>query len=204
MAVLLSCAALRKSIGARVLFDNFSLSLSDGDRIGLIGPNGSGKTTLLEVLAGNERPDGGTRAIRKQTGLRPSIKWPNDILVGTRKIAGILIEARVQDDRAYLLIGIGVTVFVIGLLLALAQVLGRSMVSAPLRRDLLGPRAALAIIVFVALILAVNLPTAFILRAAGVPYPATIGALAGAVVIFIGGPRLSRHLRRLTRTGNPL
>jgi BirA family biotin operon repressor/biotin-[acetyl-CoA-carboxylase] ligase len=38
------------------------------------------------------------------------IKWPNDILVGTRKIAGILIEARVQEDRAYLLIGIGVNV----------------------------------------------------------------------------------------------
>jgi BirA family biotin operon repressor/biotin-[acetyl-CoA-carboxylase] ligase len=38
------------------------------------------------------------------------IKWPNDILVGTRKIAGILIEARVQEDRAYLLIGSGVNV----------------------------------------------------------------------------------------------
>jgi BirA family transcriptional regulator, biotin operon repressor / biotin---[acetyl-CoA-carboxylase] ligase len=38
------------------------------------------------------------------------IKWPNDILVGTRKIAGILTEARVQEDRAYLLIGIGVNV----------------------------------------------------------------------------------------------
>jgi hypothetical protein len=108
------------------------------------------------------------------------------------------------DSQRPVLIGIGVTVFVIGVLLALAQVLGRSMVSAPLRRDLLGPRAALAIIVFVGLILAVNLPTAFILRAAGVPYPATIGALAGAVVIFIGGPRLSRHLRRLTRTGSAL
>jgi ATP-binding cassette subfamily F protein uup len=65
MAVVLSCSALRKSIGARVLFEDFSLSLSDGDRTGLIGPNGSGKTTLLEVLAGNQPPDQGTRAIRK-------------------------------------------------------------------------------------------------------------------------------------------
>ncbi|HEY8132395.1 MAG TPA: biotin--[acetyl-CoA-carboxylase] ligase [Thermoanaerobaculia bacterium] len=38
------------------------------------------------------------------------IKWPNDILVGGRKIAGILIEARIQDDRAYLLIGTGINV----------------------------------------------------------------------------------------------
>ena len=38
------------------------------------------------------------------------IKWPNDVLVDRRKIAGVLIEARVQDDRAYLLIGTGVNV----------------------------------------------------------------------------------------------
>lgn len=38
------------------------------------------------------------------------IKWPNDVLVGERKIAGILIEARINEDRAYLLIGTGVNV----------------------------------------------------------------------------------------------
>jgi BirA family transcriptional regulator, biotin operon repressor / biotin---[acetyl-CoA-carboxylase] ligase len=38
------------------------------------------------------------------------VKWPNDILANGRKIAGILIEARVQEDRAYLLIGIGINV----------------------------------------------------------------------------------------------
>jgi ATP-binding cassette subfamily F protein uup len=66
MAVLLSCSALGKSFGTRVLFENLSVTLSDGDRTGLIGPNGSGKTTLLEILAGNDAPDTGTRAIRKQ------------------------------------------------------------------------------------------------------------------------------------------
>jgi BirA family biotin operon repressor/biotin-[acetyl-CoA-carboxylase] ligase len=43
-------------------------------------------------------------------GIDARIKWPNDVLVGGRKIAGILIEARLQDDRAYLLIGVGVNV----------------------------------------------------------------------------------------------
>ncbi|HYS54080.1 MAG TPA: biotin--[acetyl-CoA-carboxylase] ligase [Thermoanaerobaculia bacterium] len=38
------------------------------------------------------------------------IKWPNDILVDGRKIAGILIEARVQDDRTFLVIGVGINV----------------------------------------------------------------------------------------------
>src|ERR1700739_4532734 len=69
MAVLLSGSALRRSFGARVLFENLSLSLAEGDRTGLIGPNGAGKTTLLEILAGKEPPDTGTRALRKQTRL---------------------------------------------------------------------------------------------------------------------------------------
>jgi ATP-binding cassette subfamily F protein uup len=69
MGVLLSGSALSKSFSARPLFEDLSLSLSDGDRTGLIGPNGSGKTTLLEILAGREAPDSGTRALRKQTRL---------------------------------------------------------------------------------------------------------------------------------------
>jgi ATP-binding cassette subfamily F protein uup len=69
MAVLLSCSALAKSFGARVLFDNLSLTVSDGDRIGVIGPNGSGKTTLLEILSGREPADAGERALRKQASV---------------------------------------------------------------------------------------------------------------------------------------
>jgi len=38
------------------------------------------------------------------------VKWPNDILANGKKIDGILIEARVQEDRAYLLIGTGINV----------------------------------------------------------------------------------------------
>jgi biotin-[acetyl-CoA-carboxylase] ligase BirA-like protein len=48
--------------------------------------------------------------LRETFGIDARIKWPNDILVGGRKIAGILIEARIHDDHAYLLIGTGVNV----------------------------------------------------------------------------------------------
>jgi BirA family biotin operon repressor/biotin-[acetyl-CoA-carboxylase] ligase len=48
--------------------------------------------------------------LRETFAIDARIKWPNDVLVGTKKIAGILIEARVQDDRAFLLIGTGINV----------------------------------------------------------------------------------------------
>ena len=48
--------------------------------------------------------------LRETYGIDARIKWPNDVLVNGRKIAGILIEARLQDDRVYLLIGTGVNV----------------------------------------------------------------------------------------------
>jgi ATP-binding cassette subfamily F protein 3 len=45
---------------SRRLFENFSLAVRPGDRIGVIGPNGRGKTTLLRVLAGQLDPVEGT------------------------------------------------------------------------------------------------------------------------------------------------
>jgi BirA family biotin operon repressor/biotin-[acetyl-CoA-carboxylase] ligase len=48
--------------------------------------------------------------LREVFAIDARIKWPNDILVGGRKIAGILIEARMNEERAYLLIGTGINV----------------------------------------------------------------------------------------------
>lgn len=51
---------LTKSFGDLVLFENISLGLSEGQRVGLIAKNGSGKTTLLNILSGKEGYDNGT------------------------------------------------------------------------------------------------------------------------------------------------
>lgn len=59
MAHLLSCQSLSKSFGAQTLFNNISLSINDGDRIGLIGPNGSGKSTLLKIICNQIDADEG-------------------------------------------------------------------------------------------------------------------------------------------------
>lgn len=51
------------------------------------------------------------RAIKSQTGLEPEIKWPNDILVHGRKVAGILTELSAELDQVkYVVLGIGVDV----------------------------------------------------------------------------------------------
>jgi BirA family transcriptional regulator, biotin operon repressor / biotin---[acetyl-CoA-carboxylase] ligase len=51
------------------------------------------------------------RGIRLATGLRPEIKWPNDILIRGRKLAGILTELHAELDRVkYVILGIGVDV----------------------------------------------------------------------------------------------
>jgi len=51
------------------------------------------------------------QAIRALTGLEAVIKWPNDILIHDRKVAGILTELGVVKDQVnYLVIGIGINV----------------------------------------------------------------------------------------------
>ncbi len=52
-----------------------------------------------------------TRAIREQTNLTPKIKWPNDILIGGKKVAGVLTELGAELDHIkYIILGIGVDV----------------------------------------------------------------------------------------------
>jgi len=51
------------------------------------------------------------RAIVTQTGLQPEIKWPNDLLISGRKVAGILTELSAELDHVrYIILGIGVDV----------------------------------------------------------------------------------------------
>jgi BirA family biotin operon repressor/biotin-[acetyl-CoA-carboxylase] ligase len=51
------------------------------------------------------------RAVEAVTALRPVIKWPNDVLVGGRKLAGVLIEGESSGaELLYALAGIGLNV----------------------------------------------------------------------------------------------
>ena len=66
MPPILNAQSVTKQFGAKPLFQNISLTVEDGDRIGLIGPNGAGKSTLLAILAGQLEPDTGELAVRKR------------------------------------------------------------------------------------------------------------------------------------------
>jgi hypothetical protein len=101
------------------------------------------------------------------------------------------------ESKRPLVIGIGVSVFVLGVLSVTGWVVVRMVRNAQPRNDLLGPGGALAIVGFVAVILAVTLPTAFLLQAAGTRYPATLATILGAAVMVAGGPVLMRFLRNL-------
>lgn len=51
---------MSKSYTERMLFDQVSLGINEGEKIGVIGINGTGKSTLLKIIAGFEEPDSGT------------------------------------------------------------------------------------------------------------------------------------------------
>lgn len=65
---MLTVSRVSKSFAGRTLFEDASLQINRGDRIGLIGPNGAGKTTLFSLILKTEEPDVGT--IHFQRGAR--------------------------------------------------------------------------------------------------------------------------------------
>lgn len=66
--ILLNADKITKSFTERPLLENISLSINEGDKVGLIGLNGTGKSTLLKILAGKEDAEGGT--ITRTKGVR--------------------------------------------------------------------------------------------------------------------------------------
>jgi ATP-binding cassette subfamily F protein uup len=96
LALLLNAQRLSKSYGAAPLFEDLSLSINDGDRLGLIGPYGSGKSTLLEILGGRRDPDSGTVAVRKNVRLS-YVAQESQFLPG-RTVRQVIREALVRSS----------------------------------------------------------------------------------------------------------
>ena len=69
-------------------------------------PSQASQVTLMSAVAV-------AKAIEKETGLAPQIKWPNDVLIEGKKVSGILTEMQGETDQVlFLIVGIGVNVAV--------------------------------------------------------------------------------------------
>ncbi|MCU1490455.1 MAG: transporter related protein [Acidimicrobiaceae bacterium] len=71
MPVLVDAAAVSVARSDRVLFDDLSVTVTEHDRLGVVGINGTGKSTLLRVLAGLQSPDSGQ--VRRGRGTRVGV-----------------------------------------------------------------------------------------------------------------------------------
>src|SRR5215203_1523348 len=58
-ATIISASEIEISFGQQNILDKASLSIREGDRIGMVGRNGTGKSTFLKILAGIMQPDAG-------------------------------------------------------------------------------------------------------------------------------------------------
>src|SRR5256885_13089200 len=64
-ARMLTISQVTKAFAGRVLFEEASLQINRGDRVGLVGPNGAGKSTLFALILGETSPDEGKISLEK-------------------------------------------------------------------------------------------------------------------------------------------
>ena len=100
MTVYLTAEAISKSYSEKTLLENGSLTVNEGDRIGLIGVNGTGKSTLLKILAGLETPDSGS--VTRMTGLRTAYLPQNpEFTQGLSVLRQTMLHAASGDSAEY-------------------------------------------------------------------------------------------------------
>jgi ATP-binding cassette subfamily F protein 3 len=113
---MLTVSQLSKSFGGRMLFENVSLQVNRGHRIGLVGPNDTGKSTLFSLLLGDVSPDSGAIAVEKNAtiGFLPqetAAAGDETVLELALAISPVLVDAQKvikrhesgdgSDDAAY-------------------------------------------------------------------------------------------------------
>src|ERR1041384_7906667 len=66
---MLTISQVTKAFAGRTLFEDASLQVNRGDRVGLVGPNGAGKSTLFSLILGEASPDEGKVSIEKSASI---------------------------------------------------------------------------------------------------------------------------------------
>ena len=98
---LISLVEASKDFGIRTLFEDLTLHIREGDRVGLIGPNGAGKSTLLRVLSGKEPLGGGERRcssrlrielVGQESTVKPGLTVLEQVLAGCGEKRELLLR----------------------------------------------------------------------------------------------------------------
>jgi ATP-binding cassette subfamily F protein 3 len=66
---MLTISEISKAFAGRILFEDASLQVNRGDRVGLVGPNGAGKSTLFSLILGEASPDEGRVSVEKSASI---------------------------------------------------------------------------------------------------------------------------------------
>lgn len=104
----ISADGISKAFGERVLFEDVTLGVGQGQKIALVGVNGSGKSTLLKVLANAEVPDSGEVVVNKNVKVAyleqtPSFETDNifeAVLAGNTELASLIKSYEYHLQRA--------------------------------------------------------------------------------------------------------
>ncbi len=98
MANLLNLEKVTKSYGVRILLDEVSLGVGEGERIGIVGRNGDGKTTLLNLMAGRETPDSGRVSVTR--GLHVGYLDQRDLLDDLHTVREVVLAGKEDHEWA--------------------------------------------------------------------------------------------------------
>ncbi|MDO4555348.1 MAG: ABC-F family ATP-binding cassette domain-containing protein [Lachnospiraceae bacterium] len=95
---ILNVEHLNKIYGDKVIFDDVSCGIQEGDKIGIIGINGTGKSTFLKILSGKEEPDAGK--ISSQNGIRIACLSQNPVFSPKATPLSWVMEKKAFNDRS--------------------------------------------------------------------------------------------------------
>src|SRR3954452_25230438 len=98
MPNLVNLERVSKSYGVRILLDEVSLGVGEGERIGVVGRNGDGKTTLLNLIAGRVEPDGGR--VSRTRGLHLGYLDQRDLLDDTHTVREVVLAGKADHEWA--------------------------------------------------------------------------------------------------------
>src|SRR3954468_24579920 len=98
MPNLVNLERVSKSYGIRILLDEVSLGVGEGERIGVVGRNGDGKITLLNLLAGLLEPD--TGRVSQARGLHVGYLDQRDVFDDTHTVREVVLAGKADHEWA--------------------------------------------------------------------------------------------------------